>query len=370
MDLMDINKFYQWNKPYRYLLNIIEVRSRYAWSFPLKSKHSNKIAEILDNIITELKKISPNDQITLTTDSGSEFLNKDIKKILDKHNIEKHYTINSKLQLHPTITAMVEQFNRTLWMIIKKYTFVNNTLSFINELPNFISNYNNKVHSSTNQKPYDILYNNKVPEEKVGNIPDTIQLNIGDNVRTIIKNKKFEKKSFEPKYSTAIYKIVGINGFKYELMNVKTGKTIERKYLIRELLKIYLPNLIDKIDKKDDNYDELLTNNKKHNKLIRKQKTEEAFKGDHVKQITDEGQVILKDRIKPKNDKRITDDLIGKRISVYWPRYKKWYPGTIIRYNLTKKQYEVLYDEDKENGLDEIFETLKGPKKVKWKFIN
>src|SRR4051794_30945220 len=54
LDLMDVSKFYKWNKPTKFLLNVVDVYSRYAWSYPLKSKDGKPIAEIVDNILSEI----------------------------------------------------------------------------------------------------------------------------------------------------------------------------------------------------------------------------------------------------------------------------------------------------------------------------
>jgi hypothetical protein len=58
------------------------------------------------------------------------------------------------------------------------------------------------------------------------------------------------------------------------------------------------------------------------------------------------------------------DDMIGKRISVYWKDYDSWYEGEIV--SKDKGKYEVQYDDDKEKGLDPIIEDLD---KEEWKLV-
>ena len=67
LDLMDISRFYKDNKPYRYLLNIIDVYSRFAWVFPLETKDSIAIKDIVNNLTEELNKIHPTIKISMTT---------------------------------------------------------------------------------------------------------------------------------------------------------------------------------------------------------------------------------------------------------------------------------------------------------------
>ena len=124
------------------------------------------------------------------------------------------------------------------------------------------------------------------------------ELKLGDLVRIKLKIKKFEKRSFEPRYSVQIYKITKKKGFRYTLKNNKNNNELEKTYLARQLLRIS-SSTVD-----ENNYNEILNKNKKKNKFVRKQKKEDAFKGDHVEEVNDDGDVVLKDRIKPTRETR------------------------------------------------------------------
>lgn len=179
-DLMDIKKFKSYNSGYKYLLNVIDVFSRYAWSIPVKSKKSIEISESLEKIFKECKNIQKDSPQTLTTDLGTEFNNKNLEKIITKYDI-KHYKINSKGQTHPTITAIVERFNYSLWILIRKYTESINNLKFIDKLPNLMYNYNNREHSGIQEKPINIYNKVGFPIQKM---IKSSTFNIGDLVRT------------------------------------------------------------------------------------------------------------------------------------------------------------------------------------------
>ena len=47
MDLADLSSLSKYNEKYRYLLNVIDIFSRYAWSVPLKDKTSTSIKAAL-----------------------------------------------------------------------------------------------------------------------------------------------------------------------------------------------------------------------------------------------------------------------------------------------------------------------------------
>ena len=72
-DLVDMSNISEDNDNVKFLLNIIDIYSRYAYSFPLKTK---KASEILDAFKT-LKVLPRN----LWIDQGSEFYNRELECI-------------------------------------------------------------------------------------------------------------------------------------------------------------------------------------------------------------------------------------------------------------------------------------------------
>lgn len=296
LDLMDINRFQKDNKQYRWLLNVVDVYSRYAWSFPLKSKDSKEIANIIDALVNHIRILHPKNTFTFTTDNGKEFVNSNFQKLVDKYDfIYDHYITTTSLSKHPGQTSIVESFNRTLWNFIKKYTAANNTLTFIDVLPQFITNYNHKIHSSTKMTPVSIIIHNSSPD--IINDKYEPELYIGDYVRVLLNEKNFSKKSFQPKFSIPIYEIVDRNGNRFELKNIKTGQYLKNDYLERELLKV-------DNDVENNEYDKTLLKNKKYNRYNRLQSKEPAFKkSSNIENIND-GNVIIAKKLIPKDVKR------------------------------------------------------------------
>jgi IS30 family transposase len=142
-DLMDVSRFSRHNKGIHYLLNIIDLFSRYAWSFPLKTKRPSEIKPYIEQVINEIPK---DHTIYFTFDNGNEFKG-EVKQLLDSKNIKiflnDPHSLNAKNKL-----ALIERFHQTLWNMIKKYLSSNETLTYIDQIPQFISNYNNRIHSN------------------------------------------------------------------------------------------------------------------------------------------------------------------------------------------------------------------------------
>ena len=59
------------NKGYKYLLNIIDIFSKFAWSVPLKSKTGKDVTVAMESILKNVQ--SPRN---LHVDMGKEFYNK------------------------------------------------------------------------------------------------------------------------------------------------------------------------------------------------------------------------------------------------------------------------------------------------------
>ena len=81
-DLVDMQKMARKNSGYRYILMIIDVFSKYGWAVPLKKKTGLEVSEALHQIFKQ------NKCRKLWVDSGREFYNKDVRKLLKDNNVK------------------------------------------------------------------------------------------------------------------------------------------------------------------------------------------------------------------------------------------------------------------------------------------
>ena len=81
-DLADMKAFEDYNDGYTFLLLVIDIFSKYGWIVPLKNKKGKTVAEALENIFEERKPEK------LWTDKGTEFYNKDVKKLIEIYSTE------------------------------------------------------------------------------------------------------------------------------------------------------------------------------------------------------------------------------------------------------------------------------------------
>jgi|SRR5579872_370259 len=66
---------------------------------------------------------------------------------------------------------------------------------------------------------------------------------------------------------------------------------------------------------------------------------------------------------------KFTNYIVGRRISLWWPKYTGWYSGIVLSHSYRKDggTHNVLYDDDKDKGAEAaIAETLTGLNREKW----
>jgi hypothetical protein len=200
VDLVDMQEWAEQNDGYRYMLNIVDVFSRYAWSLKLKTKTGKEVRHAFDSIDVKPRKI--------WSDDGKEFINRDMNEYYRKNKITRFGTYSESK------ASIVERFNRTLktWLF-KKFT-EKQSRRWVDMLDELLDRYNNSKHSALGMSPTkatDKKNEEKLFEKQFGKYlesePPVSSLAVGDHVRISRVKGKFEK-GYLPNYSTEIFQIV------------------------------------------------------------------------------------------------------------------------------------------------------------------
>ena len=244
-DLADMKAFKDYNDGYTFLLLVIDIFSKYGWIVPLKNKKGETVAEALKNIFEERKPEK------LWTDKGTEFKNKDVKKLIEIYNTENEEK-----------SSIVERWIRTMKEKMWKYFTDNNTYNYMSVLPDLVKDYNNTVHSSTKFTPIDAskkkneltVWRNLYPDRfKTNRL--TPKFSVGDLVRITKKKTVFEK-GYTTRWTKETFTIKEIrdtNPITYKIKDLE-GEEIKGTFYEPELQKtekqLYR---IEKIIEKDKN---------------------------------------------------------------------------------------------------------------------
>ena len=203
-DLVDMSQYSKMNRGYKYIFTNIDVFSKIAYAFPLKTK------KILDIKVCFEKIFKNNKPKYIWSDREPAFFSKEMQQFFKDNNVKIYHT-NSHLK-----AVVIERFNRSLRELMMKEFVKNNNTVWYNILPKLIKIYNNRFHSTIKMKPIQVNKSNeKYIKENIYTYDETSKnpkFKIGDLVRISLKRRPvFDKPSSNIKWSEELFKIHSIN---------------------------------------------------------------------------------------------------------------------------------------------------------------
>lgn len=150
IDLVNLKQYSQWNGGYKYILTVIDSFSQYGFTFALKSKKSNEVAECLRELFN-----SHCPPKKLQSDNGGEFIASIIKELCDSMEVEIIHGAPYK----PSTQGKVERFNQTIERELGKYLTNKEVKRWVDALPIITKSYNMTYHSSIKAIPFEAFYN-------------------------------------------------------------------------------------------------------------------------------------------------------------------------------------------------------------------
>ena len=140
-DTANMVKWRKHNKGYSYFLVVIDIFTRFAWTYPLQTLTGKETVE-------GLRKVFKREKCSiLRTDGGSEFNNKWVKQLLQKENVKHVVTRNV------TKANFAERLIKSLKRKIIKHMYHNQTQEWVKSLEMITKSYNNTYHRSIKTSP-------------------------------------------------------------------------------------------------------------------------------------------------------------------------------------------------------------------------
>ena len=249
-DLVDMTQYSKINKGYKYIFTNIDVFSKIAYTYPIKSKKIQDIKPCFEKIFKN------NKPKFIWSDKEPAFFSKEMQQFFKDNNVKIYHT-NSHLK-----AVVIERFNRSLRELMMKHFTKNNNTVWYNILPKLIKIYNNRYHSTIKMKPIEVNKSNeKFIKENVytyNKISKKPKFKINDLVRISLKRRDlFDKPSVNIKWSEELFKIHSIkksNVITYKIKDLN-DEIIEGIFYEKELQKtkntgVYI---IEKIIQKNKN---------------------------------------------------------------------------------------------------------------------
>jgi hypothetical protein len=248
IDLIFLPKLKYDNKGYDKALIIVDILSRKAWVYPLKTAKMEEVIENLDTFRGVAKYIHG-----LSGDKG--FDNTPMKDWCKEYDINLYTNVADDDHISGgDQLGIVDRFSRTIKGLITKYVLANDDPAWVEHIDKIVNLYNNMPHSGIGgQTPNEVYDSNELTGEQYLNgmkHNGKVQVNIpiGSNVRIVLKKGKYDKES--NRWSTEIYKVVEQVSQKYILEDANGNKE-KRKFKSFELQVINPKNLIEDIVKGD-----------------------------------------------------------------------------------------------------------------------
>jgi hypothetical protein len=354
IDLMELKGKKYKMKDTKYLLNVVDIHSRKAWSIPLPNKKSEivtkEMSDLIDKITNEQKELRGipitkkikgklvSHVKSINSDKGGEFESAVFKDMLEKKREKYGFPIKMYVSDPKDYAknAIVERFNRThrRSMLVYKEQNNNTPLTRVN-IAQITENYNNDVHSTIKAKP-NMVYSLKDKNKQKYKFID-FKLSKGDQVRTLDKNALFEKGTY--KYSDKVYTIEAKEGKKFRLDGLK------KLYMGYELL------LVKDVDNSPE-YDQIINDANVEDEL--KEAEQDRVERAITKDLGKERATILDDSRAP--------DIVGKTIEVKFDdtglfktsdlsteRGEKgtFYEGQVKKFDKNSEKHQVYFPYDK-----------------------
>jgi len=225
------------NKGFRYMLNVVDVFSKFAWSIPLKDKTGQTTLDAFKLIVKRSGRIPK----YIWVDEGKEFYNKYMNEWMNENNIIRYSTHGEHK------SAVVERFNRTLKGNMWKRFTAENSRNWINMLDKLMNDYNSKYHNTIKMTPTEaskkenekiVLNNQGFVDREVDTKLHKHKFTVGDRVR-ISRIKGLFEKGYLPNWSEEVFEIVEVkytNPYTYILKDTK-GEIIAGSFYTEELQK-------------------------------------------------------------------------------------------------------------------------------------
>jgi hypothetical protein len=246
-DLLSFVDLAEYNEGVKYVLTVMDLRSRYLW---FKFQKGKTMEETTENFEKILKEISPNKFQVVRTDRGGEF-GETFSKMLKAKKIKYFQQYSGKVKV-----PLMDRLHRTLGAKIAKIHHFQNTRDILKIFPQVVESYNNTVHKSLDGKtPKEVLdlKLGPAPKKPVLKIPEKRKFKIGDHVRLLDVKRGFVH-AYRGRYTYEVFKVCKIvekPGFRiqYYLESLSGEPILGSVYADEIQLIDYKPSELTRIEK-------------------------------------------------------------------------------------------------------------------------
>ena len=134
VDTISMKRYKKQNNGYNYILVMIDVMSKFCWTYPLKTLQGVEMVKALSSLISQ--KVTK-----IRSDGGSEFDNQKVKEFMKIKKIDHFLTLNEQK------ANIVEHVIKTLKSRLVKYMQHMNSHEWVKVLLQITAGYNKSYHT-------------------------------------------------------------------------------------------------------------------------------------------------------------------------------------------------------------------------------
>lgn len=209
IDLLDIGSSFnkypkQKNKGYRYIFCCVDVFTRKAYTYPLKTKNKDEIVKAFEEILNDLGE----PPFQLDCDNEGAFKSRLFKNVCKKYKININYVQSGDVQAK----GVVERFNQTLRRMIVLLTLIRGQRVWYDKLQDITNIYNNSFNTGIHQTPNKINIEERMKDIELKKEKAKLPyINVGDKVR-LLKQKNLGDKKTDRRWSKTTYIVKEVRG--------------------------------------------------------------------------------------------------------------------------------------------------------------
>jgi len=237
---------------YKWLLNVIDTFTKYAWSKPLRDKEGGTVVEALGDVLSDMHEEFGIKPLMIQSDNGSEFKSKEMKQFLEQKEIRQVFSLPHK----PQSNGAVERFNGTLERMLNMVRYQDGNPHWPEYLDKIMNNYNNTYQDSIKKTPLEVVnafvkhndFRGTYEQlQKRSNVDrplskaDERLYKVGDKVRIRIELTKRSGRNWSRKHFEIIKRTISKYGpgyarTMYRIKDGETGEVLPRLYQNDQLL--------------------------------------------------------------------------------------------------------------------------------------
>lgn len=255
MDLVDMGT--KASDGMKWLLNVIDTFSKYAWSKAIPDKEGQTVTEYLGDILADMQEEFGAQPRMIQSDNGSEFVSKEMKAFLKEKGIRQVFSLPHK----PQSNGAIERFNGTIERMLNQIRFQEGDTHWPRYLDKVVETYNTSYQDAIKKAPREVVMSfisrgesdetfDRLEKARKNMNPslskaDAKRFNVGDKVRIRLNLDKRSGRNWSRNYFTIVQRYMSKYGPQYYRtmykLQAQNGEPLENRYQNDQLLKYVEP---------------------------------------------------------------------------------------------------------------------------------